>query len=171
MSNINANIMLNRKLNQRNTVVICNSTPSNGKFVKLKNDILGHKKVYSTLNRENYALITLVIPEGTIVYKSSDGYGCCDHGKCRAEKAIVVKINDVRSDRSLKEAYSLHGSYSKTYEKNKSFIRLGDDKFHFIYHPLTTICPIGKLFSFQEEACAPGIHFFEDRDQAEAYNG
>jgi hypothetical protein len=154
-------IIQNRK--ESGVIPVYADKPKCGKFVELRNDIIGYKNVRLDLEYESArAVVAMIIPAGTIVFKA----GMDDDYKCRAEKAIVVKIT--KSDgKEVKKAYSLYTTHQKFTGQVRSKYQ---SKYHFVYTPMTTVYPV-RDFSFLKDACMPGIHFFPTYNEALCYSG
>lgn len=175
MSTMNAQISNNRRL-KKMTNIAWQNVPLRGRFVCLANDLLVFKKVIINPSKNTKGVATLVIPRGTVVYKSSDKGD--DRNKCRAEQATVVKINPVDRGtfnltmKEVQKAYSIHTfGYGTTDDKTSKVgqeFELTEGVFRFIYRPLTRVYPL-KGFSFENDACESGIHFFTKLEQAIAY--
>lgn len=166
MSTINAQISNNRK----GRVFTLGKAPVKGVFIKLEKDLIVYKKVVIQLKKETKGIATLVIPAGTVIYKAN-GVDREDKNKCRAEQAIVLKVQDLNG-KEVKVGWSTHEFYpghNKTSKPGQEFERLGDwGSYRFVYRPLTKVFPL-EAYSFDDEACKSGIHFFMTADQAISY--
>ena len=89
------------------------------------------------------AVVKLLIPE-TALRSSASGR------KCRASEAVVLTIYD-NSGNEISEARSGHNS-------------------DFIYRVGETVKPIQEFDTNRWNECAPGIHFFVTREEAERYD-
>lgn len=99
------------------------------------------------------AIATLKIPKGIIRYGNKNS-------KCRCEKAIVTDI----------EGYSIVGFYSKMYEDTPFLFKYGSvrDRGFTVYEVGMEIKP--NYFDHIPNICSYGIHYFYDRESAEAYD-
>jgi hypothetical protein len=106
--------------------------------------VVGFKRVYSALSRQERAIATLLIHPSALV---SNPY--C--GKRRCSRALVVNIADIADPQNtINKAESIHDQ-TFTYEKHKE---VTPDKFDKnIYEP-----------------CSNGIHYFEQLQEALSYN-
>ena len=116
-------------------------------------DVIGYKKVYYTPTGHNHCIVTLWIPKGTLV-GAYDQKGRFDlHRKLRAEKAVVLQIEQLYPrDGQLKFVDQAHSRWDST----------------FIYQPLKEVVPRNR-FSRKRKECESGIHFFLTRKEAEEY--
>ena len=88
------------------------------------------------------AVVKLLIPD-TALRSSATGR------KCRASEAVVLTIYD-KGGNEISEARSGHDS-------------------DFIYRVGETVKPVQKFDTNRWNECAPGIHFFVTREEAERY--
>lgn len=100
-----------------------------------------------------FAIATLKIPKGTIRYGDRNG-------KCRCEKAIVTDI----------ETYGIARIYSKMYADTPFLFKHGS-----VRDGGLTVYEVGKeikpnFFDYIPNKCSYGIHYFYDREAAEAYD-
>lgn len=100
-----------------------------------------------------FAIATLKIPKGAIRYGDRKD-------KCRCEKAIVTDI----------EGYRIIGVYSKMYEDIPFLFKYGSvrDRGFTVYEVGKEIIP--NYFDYIPNKCSYGIHYFYDRESAEAYD-
>jgi hypothetical protein len=122
---------------------------------------LSGANLYGAKNASFVIAATRIIPDGAII-----GWKKCRDGvivklripedakrshafgrKCRAERAEVVAI---------------YGG------NNRTAVSTHDDK--FVYRVGETVAPSSPFSDEWQSECAPGIHFFITRDEAEAYN-
>ena len=90
----------------------------------------------------NPAIVNLTIPEGGYVYANPGAFmlgSRMDYRKMRASKAIVHSVINPKTQKKL-------GSSRSDYD------------LHFVYKPGKIVTPSG--FSYQDEICGAGIHFF-----------
>lgn len=110
-------------------------------FIEIQQPTIVYKKV----RIKNYTPIiaTLLLPEGTILYTSEQGFR---RRKLRASQAIVLELRTMRSNRLLQTAKS---------EWDNSF-RYRVDEFVFPKKP----------FCRKKQECASGIHCFATEAEA-----
>ena len=96
---------------------------------------------YTDVDRK-FCLVKLYIQKGSYINHTSH--------KCRASKAKVIEIRCLNTNRKLKTAVSARNS-------------------SFIYRVGQTIKPTRK-FDMSDVPCAPGIHYFNDEDEAREYD-
>jgi hypothetical protein len=163
MSTINANIVNNRKKQLGTRVIPKSTTPIKGAFVMLKNDIMVYKKVFIPTNDGlRYGVATLVIPAGTIVYKSDHRNNVAN--KCRAEKAIVIRVEDMEGN-TVKRGFAMR-TIGCPKDRTKYYNDQGG--YRLIYKELTVVTP-EYGYSFSSHACTSGIHFFLTKARAVSY--
>lgn len=111
----------------------------------------GIKVLKPKTNNELYRLAVLYIPKGTIYFKCTLG---TDGGKCRAQKAEVVKIAAAirKPNGHLGFAHELEGDAVMN-----SYFSTGET---YTYRVGETMRPEHE-FDLNPVACASGIHFFE----------
>ncbi len=119
--------------------------PPRGKFVTLTHDIRVYKKASFG---ETRAIVTLILYAGTVVYKGADR-------KCRATRALVNKTEQI--DRMNWQRKVKPGSIARSLRNDK-----------FLYKPGQWVQP-QHAYSFEHCECESGIHFFENRKDAENY--
>lgn len=153
--------------------------PIRGEFVKLTKDLLVYKK--TRIRKPSGVsdipcLTTLIIPEGTIVFKSgSRGTYNLNFGKCRAEKAYVVHTHIITEDDTMgektEEASSLKET-TLTIPRSQRHLYRADVACsgyrHMKYLSGKTVTPLFP-FSTRKESCESGIHFFTDKKLALEY--
>lgn len=116
--------------------IVC---PSDGGFI-------GWKKAYALSgNDSDYVLVKLYIPADA---KRSSATG----RKCRASKAKVLKIMDIKNPKI-------------TYPSAQSIF-----DYEFIYRVGETVTPSSPFYENRWEECGPGIHFFMTKEEALSYN-
>jgi hypothetical protein len=107
-------------------------------------------------------IATLVIPAGTIVFKSGSGN---DKNKCRAEKAIVVKV-ETREGKEVPRGVAMHAI--RVVNDPTNYIKDCDKYYRAIYKALTVVTS-EYGYCFDKSACRSGIHFFMTREEAINY--
>ena len=100
-----------------------------------------------------FAIATLKIPKGTVRYGDR-------RGKCRCEKALVTSIEPLRATKKLLKEFAEH----------PTSYRYGSVKDGGL-----TVYEVGKevkpnYFDYIPNKCSYGIHYFYDRELAEAYD-
>ena len=144
--------------------------PQQWAFIRLARNICGYKKTKDAKGNAT-CIVKLLIPKGTLVYKGSDG--CW---KCRAERATVLSIQTM-SGTVVPESYSLKLLDRDDVPDKKDYVACpwyywvnpNDADVVMVYKRGKTLVP-HEPFSLKQEACKPGIHFFETRLEAERYN-
>lgn len=111
---------------------------------KLKARQVVYKKIHDVDDGDELIAV-LELAKGTRAVLNPDG-----DGKCRAEKAKVLRIFNIASDEDLKKG------------------RSGHDR-DFIYEVGKIVTPTNGFDSDPKYACGSGIHFFFEQEDAENY--
>lgn len=150
-------------------------------------EILDHNKtgwkavlVWDKKEKRFYShVIGITIPKGSIVHCCSDG-PTLNERKCRSDKAIIS--TGLRPDRYIYFSWFIVGEVCRTLLNDKSYesilaipkdsVSLKDlikyiDHKDGIYKPGENVCI--DDFYIAHAACAPGFHFFWNRNDANVY--
>jgi hypothetical protein len=147
------------------------STPVAGGFRVLDRDIIGYKQLTMNTKHGGRAIATLIIPKGTVVYQAANGTN--DQMKCRAQKAYIFSITkisttDGRDLQKINKAFSHYRTHEPV-TNDKRFVKACDRSGHrMIYNTGEWIKP-ELPYSFVDDACESGIHFFLERERAVNY--
>lgn len=146
--------------------VDANTKPAPGKHESIRIavvDLFVFKKVKTgEYPNKRDAIASLIIPKGAYLHLPEVGNGVrAFRGKFRASRAMVHSIV------SYKEKWIFKGNIQVDLKiETEAYSQYTS---HFKYHPGKDVAPGNRPFSFYDEECDPGIHFFLHSKQALDY--
>lgn len=144
---------------------------------------IGYKKVVVRKGQEwgyRHAIVTLSIPDDAQIVKSLRSEYVDEDGKyrhytkCRASKALVLKIEPVNRQMEPVEPepddrFFAEYGLALIINKGNRTMQYIDNESLFEYREGETVEPREPFDSNPETVCGSGIHFFETREEAERW--